>query len=130
MTIPGIAELELVGTFDRGNPNMERIAIRVNQTTNMGQCALFLGVRTEAGMAIPIRDNMFWFGDGIVHPGDWLFIYTSAGAPRATDIPNSDHKLFTIFWGRKQVILDSDEIVPILVRLDGVIVGGQPVLNA
>ncbi|MCK9376383.1 MAG: hypothetical protein M0P73_09545 [Syntrophobacterales bacterium] len=111
-----------VSVFDRGIPNQERIVLYVNESLNLGQYGLMIGVRGQAGMAVPIRDNMLWFGDGIVNKGDWIFIYTGPGEAKTTMLPNTEERLFSIHWGRKETILHHRELVPILFRVDAVIV--------
>lgn len=120
LIIGDITELRVVGAFDRGMPNQERIVIRVNDIVNMAQFALLLGIRQQLGVAVPIRDNFFWFGDGVVSRGDWIFVYTGPGEGRMNDLPGTTEKLYTVHWGRNQTVLNSAEIVPLLIRLDAV----------
>jgi len=120
MRVGDITELFLMGVFDRGKPNQERIVLFVNELVNMGQFGLMLGVRQQDGFAFPIRDNFYWFGDGYVSPGDWIFLYTDPGEPRNSVIPNSSNNTYSLHWGRDEVILGNPEIVPILFRVDAV----------
>lgn len=120
LIVGDITELTVVGTFDRGIPNQERVVLRVNDMVNMAQFALLLGIRQQHGAAVPIRDNFYWFGDGVVSRGDWIFVYTGPGEGRMNDLPGTTEKLYTIHWGRPQTILTSIEIVPVLIRLDAV----------
>jgi hypothetical protein len=122
MIVNTITELELVGTFDRGLPNQERIVIIANQTSNLGQYGLMIGVRGPNGMAFPIRDNLLWFGDALVNKGDWIFVYTGPGEARTTLLPNTQERLYSIHWGRKETILHHHDLVPILFRVDAVYV--------
>ena len=126
MILEGITELTIISINDRGIPNQERLAIQVNKDTDMGQYAVLIGVKAEKGFAYPINDNLYWFGDGQVSKGDWVFLYTGKGKPRATDIPNQNQKIYTIHWGRDYTILNDTNIVPILLRADGVIVPTAP----
>lgn len=120
MIVDIIPELKIIGIHDRGVANKERIAISVYEPVNMGQFGLLLGVRQQAGMAVPIRDNFYWFGDGYVNHGDWIFVYTGPGETRTTELPNTTQKLYSIHWGRTTTLLSDAEIVPILFRLDAV----------
>lgn len=125
MILPGIFELTLVGVYERGIPNQERIVFRATQTVDVGQFGIILGIKNSPGMAVPIRDNFFWFGDGILNDGDWVFLYTCPGKSTGSVIPNTDSKLYTVFWGRKKVVLSDSNIVPMLIRLDAVTVAGN-----
>lgn len=120
MIVGDIIELTVAGVFDRGIPNQERIALIANETINLGQYGLMVGVRANEGTAFPIRDNLLWFGDGVISKGDWLFVYTGPGEPRATTLPNTNERLISIHWGREHTILHNRDLVPILFRVDAV----------
>ena len=120
MILEDISGLTLVGVFDRGIPNKERIVLRANEIINLGQYGIMIGIRLEEGMASPIRDNLFWFGDAYVMEGDWIFVYTGPGEGKGAPVPNSQDRLYSIHWGRKETILHHDELVPILFRVDAV----------
>jgi hypothetical protein len=120
MIVNLITELTIVGVFDRGVPNQERIVLRVNETVNLGQYGIMIGIRGWSGTGVPVRDNLLWFGDGIVNRGDWIFVYTGPGTPKMTTLPNTEERLLSIHWGRQYTILNSDDLVPILFRVDAV----------
>lgn len=120
MIVGDIFEINVVGVYERGVPNQERIVLCANQALNLGQYGIMIGLRAENGSAFPIKDNLLWFGDGLVTKGDWIFIYTGPGGARTTNLPNVQEKLYSIHWGREQTILDSPEVVPILFRVDAV----------
>ncbi len=81
-----------------------------------------VGVKTGDGTAVPIRDNMLWFGDGILRSGEWLCVFTCPGTAVVSKIPNSEDRMISVFWGRKNVVFKEDFFVPILFRIDGVVV--------
>lgn len=122
MIVSDIIELDVHGVFDRGLPNKERIAIYVKSPLNIGQYGLMIGIKASGGTAIPIRDNLFWFGDGFLNAGDWIFIYTGAGTPRASNVPGSNAKLYISHWGKPTTIFQAPELVPILFRVDAVFI--------
>jgi hypothetical protein len=121
MRLNELPEIRMVGVFERAVPNQERIVLQIMQAgLNLGQFGIMLGVRTAPGWAVPIRDNLFWFGDAQFNTGDWIFVYTGPGQPRVTQIPNDQGQLYTVHWNRKVTVFDSPEIVPILFRTDAV----------
>ena len=126
MIVGDITELSVVGAYERGIPNQERIVIVANEVVNMGQFGLLLGIRKQQGTAFPIRDNFYWFGDGYLRKGDWIFLYTGPGEARKVELPNITECIYSLHWGRDKTILTHPEIVPILFRLDAVYVGEQP----
>lgn len=120
MIVGLITELSVVGVFSRGIPNEERIVLRANETLQMGQYGLMIGVRLGQGFVSPVRDNLLWFGDGVLNKGDWVFIYTGPGNARVTNLPNSQEKLYSIHWGRQVTFLANADLVPLLFRVDAV----------
>lgn len=122
MIVSDIFELEVNPVFDRGSPNMERIAIYVKMPVNIGRYGIMVGIKGDAGAAFPIKDNMFWFGDGYLNAGDWVFVYTGAGISKVSDIPGTSSKLYSVHWGKQATIFHAQELVPILFRVDAVFV--------
>lgn len=121
MLLQPISELNLVSVLDRNIPNKECIAVSVNAPTNMGEYGLMLGFSNiYDGMAIPLRDNFFWFGDGMVKKGDWIFIYTGSGTPTTTFTANGQSSIFTLYWNRAQTLFFNSNIVPMLFRMNAV----------
>ena len=127
MIIAGLSELELYPVADRGQPNSERVPILVKEHTDMGQFGLMVGVAAQGGFAHPIRDNFFWFGDGLVKPGDWILVYTGSGTPR-TDYWHSppSSKVYSVHWFRDKTMFTNTNIVPILFKAGSVQVGLSP----
>lgn len=115
-----IEELKIVGVFDHGVPNLERVVLLANEAVDLGNYGLMLGIRAQEGQAFPLRDNFLWFGNGWVQKGDWLFVYTAPGEPRTTDLPNNQEKLYSIHWGKEQTVFQHRELIPLLVRMDAV----------
>lgn len=113
-----INELKIVGVFDHGIPNMERVVLIANETVDLGNYGLILGIRGQEGQAFPLRDNFLWFGNGWIQKGDWLFVYTARGEPRMTELPNQREKLYSIHWGKDQTVFQHKELIPLLIRMD------------
>ena len=120
MNMLAIEELVVLGVYDPGVPNLERVVIQARQSVDLGSFGLMIGVRASNGAAFPLRDNVLWFGHGFIHVGDWLFVYTAPGEGRVTDLPNNEEKLFSIHWGKKATIFNNHDLVPILFRMDAV----------
>jgi hypothetical protein len=118
MIVNLITELTVIGVYDRAVPNQERIVLHVNETVNLGQYGLMIGVRGWDGFAFPIRDNLLWFGDAMMNKGDWIFVYTGPGEAKMTGLPNTQERLYSIHWGRKYTILDTQDLVPILFKIE------------
>ncbi len=130
--IPLIPELRLLGVFEPGIPNRERIVLKVETKLDIGMYAIVLAQRGQTtGHATPLRDSMFWIGSGNVEPNDWFFLFTGAGQQRLIPPEGDNGRLFIEFWGRPQTIFHNSQIVPVLWRLSGVTVErAEPDLHA
>ena len=84
------------------------------------------GLIGEGTSGYPIRDNLFWFGDGIINPGDLVILYTGAGTATINQQPNNTGKLISLFWGRPETVLHDPNVTPILFRVDAVVLGEWP----
>ena len=92
----------------------------------MGQFGLMLGRYGQGSSAVPYFANLFWFGDGLVKPGDWLFVYTGSGTARTIPDANGVNEIFSLFWGKPTTLFAESNITPILFRVDAVNVPGRP----
>ena len=120
MIVSDITDLTVSTVLERGVPNKECIAIQVNQAINLGQYGVMVGQFSGFNSAVPFRDNLFWFGDGIVEAGDWIFIYTGLGTPTKSRSTDDKYNVYSTFWGRSSTIFANSNIVPMLFRLDAV----------
>lgn len=120
MIVEDIYELSVVGVYDRNIPNKERIVLRANETVNIGQYGLMVGIRGMHKNAFPIRDNLLWFGDGLLDRDDWIFVYTGPGDPTSTDLPNTQSRIYSVHWARKNTIFSHPDLLPILFRVDAI----------
>ncbi|MNC09765.1 hypothetical protein D3C76_1434690 [compost metagenome] len=115
-----VESLQLYDVQDPGSPNLERIAIYVKEGCDLGNYCLMIGFRNLDGSASPMKDNMLWFGRGIVNAGDWIFIYTAPGTPRIIDLPDQSGRLISIHWGKDQTVFQNKSLVPMLCQFGGI----------
>lgn len=120
MIVAGITELMVVTVLKRGVPNEECIAIQANERVNLGQYGVMLGAYSRDSTVLPFNDNLFWFGDGFVEKGDWIFIYTGSGKPRQSKTQNQSNNVYSIFWGKLTTVFANTTVVPLLFRVDAV----------
>ena len=121
MIVDLLKEMRIISILHRGVPNRECIAILVNEDLNLGQYGVMLGTHSsETGGALPFNDNLFWFGDGKLEKGDWIFIYTGSGVPTKNEDTETDTYNYSIFWGRLNTVFANTAIVPLLFRSDAV----------
>lgn len=109
--------LSIYEVQDIGVPNLERIAIRVDTSCDIGDYCLLIGHQSPDGTASPIKDHMLWFGRGWVNHGDWLFVYSGPGQTRVNPIPNSNNRVFSIYWGKEHTVFQNRALLPMLCKL-------------
>lgn len=108
--------LKIVDVVDRGYGGKERITIRVNLHCDLGHYWLGAGVKQSQNEIFPLNDNLFWFGRGLVQPGDWIFLYTGIGTPQTNKIPGQTGHIYTLHWQKQNVLFKSDQVFPYLIN--------------
>ena len=127
MILPDIVELQLVGVFDRGEPNRERIVIKSTSYVNLAQYGVLLGYMMDNGMAVPYRDNFYHFPEKLVLPNTWVFLYTGPGTDQETTRINTQEPAWVFHWQRPSTIFAQSRNVPVIFKMDSVLVGAPPV---
>ena len=124
MLLDQVTELRIIDVLHRGIPNKECVAIYVEESVNIARYGLMLGISTYSilveDMATPVRDHFFWFGEGVVKQGDWIFVYTGSGTNTTSSIDDGANSQFTLYWGRPATLFYNSNVVPVLFRMDGV----------
>jgi len=129
MLLSPIPELQLLGVYDRGKANLERVVLRAQITIDVVQYALLVGtvaVTPEARFIYPARDVLFYFGSGIVKAGEWMIVYTGPGAGLTTTMGNSNETVYVVHWGRPNTLFADSRISPALVRFDSIDIMAPP----
>lgn len=120
MIVNALNELTIISILDRGVPNQECIAIKVNEKINLGQYGIMLGMYSHSKLAMPFQDNLFWFGDGYVDKGDWIFVYTGDGEPKSSHTKDELKNIYSLFWAKQNTVFANSNIVPLLFKVDAV----------
>lgn len=113
-----LTELELYGVFDAGIPNLERVVLRIAEHVDMASFAVVLGQNMAGGSSLPLQDHFFWFGNALLTPGDWIYLYTGTGA--VTSIELGPNRIYSLYWGKKQTLFHTPLIRPVLIRMDAI----------
>lgn len=112
---PTIDELRIVAIRDRGVPDRERVAIRVERDASLGDYLLITGSWTPAGTIRPSKREFFNFPDEEVLAGSWVILYTGFGVRRHTTIDATGDPALVLHWQQPSVLLrDLDVTVAIL----------------
>lgn len=126
MIVNALNELTIISILDRGVPNQECIAIKVNEKINLGQYGIMLGMYSHSKLAMPFQDNLFWFGDGYIDEGDWIFVYTGDGEPKSSQTKDELKNIYSLFWAKQNTVFANSNIVPLLFKVDAVDVFSPP----
>jgi hypothetical protein len=121
--LPTIHELSILGVADAGVPNAERIVIRPAESINLAAVGLYLGVVQTNGFVQPVHDHFFWFGELVVAPPSWLFVFTGRGSYRQSQVPDTGHVAYTFHWNKPYTLFGTPGVVPVLFRYDGIAIG-------
>ena len=125
MLLPLLPELPIIAVADRGVPNMERIILRPAEAIELARYGLCLAVAQPNGMVLPLTDNFFWFGDLVVQPPSWLFLYTGPGQRQISSVPQTGELALSFHWGRPTTMLNDARLVPCVFRFDGIAIGRE-----
>lgn len=126
MYLPAIVEINLIGVADAGKPNHERVMLRPNEAVNLAQFGVVLGVRTQQPLvAHLLRDHTIWLPEITLSPPAWILIYTGPGKDRQEMWNNQP--VLILHWNKQQTLFGDPDLVPVLVRIDAIIVGPGPV---
>ena len=120
--------LQIFSVLDRGLPNSERVNLRVNARTYLGDYFLHAGVFLPNGRAFPLPNMSLWLGEDTIEGGSWVIIYTGPGEPKLMTQTKDTHELVIVLhWHLTQTIFADKSVVPVLVKLDKTAIQiGQP----
>lgn len=120
--------LEIFSVSDRGVQNSERVNLRVNSRTYLGDYFLHAGVYLPNGRALPLPNVSLWLGEDTIDEGSWVIIYTGPGqAKLTTQTKDTKELVIVLHWHLLQTIFNNKNIVPVLVKLDTTAIQiGQP----
>jgi hypothetical protein len=126
--LDAIFEVAIVGVVEPGVPNKERILLRPTETVNLGQFGMTLAIRNaeNPNLVLPVSDNFFWFPSIVVTTPSWLFLYTGKGTYEQTTLAGSSETAHVFHWGREVTIFNYLELVPVLFRQSGILIGPNP----
>src|SRR5947207_14823326 len=129
---PPIFEASIVTVADPGVPNKERIVIRPTQTVNLGQFGMTAAVQapTNPNLVIPLMNSFFWFPSYIIEPPSWVFLYTGAGKSEVTTLAGTSETAYVFHWDSKTTIFGFRDVVPVMFRLSGMLIGVNPSTEA
>jgi hypothetical protein len=122
---PRTHDLSIIGLFDPGIANRERIVLRVEAPIRFRHYYLSLALRSPDGFN---PNHLIWLGyfDKAVEAkaGAILIVYSGSGENLITAIADAPYTLaYVMHWGRDKTLIgpaEADLVVPMLLRVDAV----------
>lgn len=112
-------ELSVLGIYDAGVANLERIVLRANQPVDLTYYLLVIAMKAQGDTgALPLKDNMLWLGNTNLNTGDWVYVYTAPGVAQTSELPNNSNKVVSLYWGKNQTIFQAMHLTAALVKID------------
>lgn len=83
---------------DFGNPEKERVVLKVNASTNIGQYVVAESVKVNDNAISAEIKNQYWFPDQELKVGDLVVLYTKKGEKKS--VLNKDGSTtYFFYWG-------------------------------
>ena len=117
MPFAPVQSLRLIGVWDAGVPNRERVALRVLRRCDLENYALITGLRTNDGF-VPEDSGAYWFDAMLVEPGTWVIVYTGRGQTRHSTMRGSGAPAIVLHWGATQTLFGPPLRRPALVHIN------------
>lgn len=118
--LPPMHELAIVGVFDAGVPNKERIVLRPMEPLNLAGFAIVLSLRGDNDAVTPLRDHFFWLGERWLTPPAWIVVFTGPGAFREGAHQTSGEPVLELHWGSPSVLLGAPGLVLSVIRIGAI----------
>ncbi|WP_414660223.1 hypothetical protein [Horticoccus sp. 23ND18S-11] len=115
-----IPEIQLLGVFDAGVPNRERIAFQIKLAVNLGNYAVVVGWKGSDGSAIPLPDQFYWLGEQWVDADSILLLYSGSGTRQTGMLQELKKTYLALHWGKPSVIFDNPNFAPLLFQIGAV----------
>jgi hypothetical protein len=115
----------MYGPFDKNVPNAERIVLVPNDVVELARYVIVLGLANPMGTVSLFYDQLYSFPEQIVTPDTWVYVFTGPGKTKSTSVSIADGKqpALVLHWGRPTTLFTSDIVVPVLLELNGILIG-------
>jgi hypothetical protein len=107
--------LKVSSIRDQGNLSNERIVIKVDGKTDIGEY-LLLCASFKNGAFTNVVYQTYWFPDKIIGPGDLVVLYTKRGSSNEKVIKSGKAHFF--YWGKSRAIWSQPNRAPVLIYAD------------
>jgi len=99
-------KIEIVGIFDKGVPNNERITLKVLQDCNLMYYSVGKTVYSGPNNISNALKEIFWFSPREVKSGDYIWLYTGNGSEH-THSNTSGTTTHNFYWRLPKTIFHS-----------------------
>lgn len=109
-------KLKISSFADAGNFQKERLVIKVESDTDIGDYAAFCSAISSEGKATSGRKNAYWFPDGDVKSGDLVVLYTKRGTASMKELEGGRTAHF-YYWGQENSLWGSASNAAVILRV-------------
>ena len=120
MILPGPIGLNIVGVYDRGVPNLERVVLRPKDNIELGRYFMFLARLDAPRLGVPIPEPYLWLGDETLGATHWVVVYTGPGERTWERHPDTGEAIRVLHWGHKVTVLNDPQVVPVLAEIGAI----------
>jgi hypothetical protein len=133
---PAPAELTVVGLFDAGIANRERVVFRVEAPLHFANFYVGLAIKLNDGNHSPLTDFVYWMGHygkaEWAPPGALIILYTGRGEDLITTVADEAYiQAYVMHWGRDKTLMstaDATFVVPMVMKVDAVGFARRPLM--
>lgn len=118
--IQQITEIDLLGVWDRGVPNTERVVMQCHAGVELGDYCLVCGPPSPTGGIHPSPHHFYKFPFILVAPGSWIVLYTGRGQQFVAPMAGTNQPVHALYWGRDFTIFSDPAWSPALLRISGI----------
>ncbi len=115
-------KLRILGIFDRGKPNYERVMLAADQQANVAFYSILLSRYSSPTQINTGALSCFWFPSQDVAPGDVVCLFTAKGTPNSApvdgDNPLTSKKIHFFYAGFDHTILDDPQTCAVLQEIN------------
>lgn len=106
-------KLKITAIRDAGDLNKERVVMKAEASTDIGQYVLLRVDMTNGKPTTSVR-NTLWFSDKSINPGDYVVVYSKQG--KSSEKGFKDVMSHFFYWGSDKTLWNSPSVGAIILH--------------
>lgn len=120
-----LTEIGLLGVWDRGVPNKERVVMQCHAGLNLQEYCLICGPTGATGSVLPSTDHFYKFPNIHVSPNSWIVLYTGGGQQFVAHKEDTGEPVHALYWGQELTVFSDPAWRAAILRIDGIVIASQ-----